>query len=300
MLHEARHTPAPALVLGVQFLLLLPAWQSADRGVWALCLFLVGLASLYGWILSFRRVRAIADTPTSRIASAAQGYVELYGTATMHDGHALTSRLGRVPCVWYRYRIEEKVGRDWRHVESGASSDTFLLRDGTGECVIDPEGAEVLPVHKRTWVSAPYRFTEWTIRAGDPVYALGQFRTLGGADPTLDVNDDVRGLLADWKRDRGRLLARFDADGNGEIDLDEWEQARAAARDEVLAKHREIRALPGLHIISAPDDGRLFLLSNAEPFSLTGRYRRWLALHFLVMCGAIGASLSLAASLHIV
>jgi hypothetical protein len=298
MLREARHTPAPARILGVQALLLVAALHGGSRGAWALCLFLVGVGSLYGWVLSFRRVRAIADTPTSRVASAAQGYVELFGTAHMHDGHLLTSRLGRLSCVWYRYRIERKAGRDWCHVESGASSDTFVLRDATGDCVVDPEGAEVLPQHKHTWISAPYRFTEWTIREGDAVYALGQFRTLGGADPTTDLNTDVRGLLAEWKRDRVKLLARFDADGNGEIDLDEWAAARAAAHEEVLRKHREIRALPGLHLMSAPDDGRLYLLSNLEPSSLTGRYRRWLALHFLLMCSATGASLAVATGLH--
>ena len=47
----------------------------------------------------------------------------------------------------------------------------------------------------------------------------------------------------------------------------------------VEQEHRAIRQQPGVHVLRAPQDGRLFLLSPLSPQSLRLRYLLWSALH---------------------
>src|SRR4030067_2822595 len=54
-------------------------------------------------------VRLIEDTPTAKIRSAPQGYVELEGLGKLMDGPPIIARLTGLPCVWDRYTIEEYV-----------------------------------------------------------------------------------------------------------------------------------------------------------------------------------------------
>ncbi|PKO53225.1 MAG: hypothetical protein CVU26_05100 [Betaproteobacteria bacterium HGW-Betaproteobacteria-2] len=83
------------------------------------------------------------------------------------------------------------------------------------------------------------------------------------------------------------LHERFDLDGNGEIDLQEWELARRAAVREVEKQHREIRAQNGTHIMRAPRDGRLFILSNHSPQRLRNQYLCWSIWHLLIVLGSV-------------
>ncbi len=51
--------------------------------------------SLYGIFRFFHRYRMIADTPTSRIRSAHQGYVELEGEGRLMQGRPIISPLSK-------------------------------------------------------------------------------------------------------------------------------------------------------------------------------------------------------------
>lgn len=261
--------------------------QVGTERAWALSAGIVAAISLLAWALAMRHVRAIGDTPTSRVASAAQGYSELRGTArvagdALHAPHSLSA------CVWYRFRIEHRRDGKWQHETSGESDASFLLDDGSGECLVDPDGAQVIPTHHRRWTQGDRRYAEWLIRDGDEVYALGDFITRGSVDAGLDLRADVSALLAEWKRDPVRLRERFDADGNGEIDLAEWEAARAAAHREVAARHREWHAHEQLHVMRAPKD-RLYLISTLSPATLLLRYRLWSAFHLTAFFAALVA-----------
>ncbi|HET9699731.1 MAG TPA: hypothetical protein VFP70_02305 [Burkholderiales bacterium] len=273
-----------ALTSGAHLVLLLMAVQIGTREAWLGFLSAVSLISFFAWIGNFRRHRLIGDTPTSRIASAAQGYTELQGRASAPPGAALLSKLTALPCLWFRYVVEHRNSEDkWERVDAGESGDTFLLRDGTGECVIDPEGAEIHSRHRQKWAKGDYRYTEWLLLADDPLYAIGEFSTTTGATVPLSESQDVGQLLAEWKQDRPRLLARFDLDGDGEINLREWALARAEARRRVAARHEEIRAgTPALHLLRAPSDGRMFLLTNLDPDRLVRKYRLWGIAHLLI------------------
>ncbi|HEY8353866.1 MAG TPA: hypothetical protein VIK69_02475 [Methylophilaceae bacterium] len=244
---------------------------------------LIGLISLFAWASSFRRKRLIADTPTSRIGSAAQGYVELYGRAVPEEDNLIRSPISGLPCVWYRYRIYQRQnGNKWHQIAQGVSDSIFQITDGTGRCFVDPDHAEVIGAERRVMTSGDLRRVE-ELLFGHAVYVLGEFSTQGGADVQLDPKADVAALLAEWKCDREGLLQRFDLDGNGEIDLQEWELARRAAQREVERQHREIRAQSGVHVIRAPRDGRLFILSNHSPQQLRNMYLRWSLWHLAIV-----------------
>ena len=78
-------------------------------------------------------------------------------------------------------------------------------------------------------VGQQYRYSEQRIVAGAPLYALGDFTTHSGVDPSIDRPGEIAALLRIWKKDREQPLQRFDENKDGEIDLKEWEQARQAA-----------------------------------------------------------------------
>jgi hypothetical protein len=204
-----------------------------------------------------------------------------------------------ITCTWWRYKIEERgfARRSWSTVDSGTSETPFLLDDGTGSCLVDPRGAEVFPDSTTVWYgpdpwpqgripSAPgvlgwlvermargkYRYTEHRLQPGARVYAIGQFRSLGGAGVD-DPGAAEAQLLHEWKKDQPALLARFDTDHDGKLSAAEWERARAAAHGQVIDGRAAAPAPACVHVLTDPMDGRAFLLAAADGATLASRFR---------------------------
>jgi hypothetical protein len=251
------------------------------------------LIAVSAWYGNLRRYRVIADHPTSRIASAPQGYVELDGQASDADGFALVAPLSGLPCIWYRYVLERRQGDSWVRSDAGESPDLMLLTDGSGKCLVDPEGAEVHTRHYRMWGDGQTRKKEWIIQAGDSLYVIGEHVTLGGANADLDFRADLAALLNEWKQDKAELLRRFDANCDGQVDLAEWARARTAAEAQVAREHLEIRTRDGFHLLRRPGHGRLYLIANLAPSRLARRYRWWSWAHLLASLAGGGAALAL-------
>jgi len=266
------------------------AIQAESAEVWPFALLAMSGVSFFAWIANYRRYRYIHDLPTSRVASAAQGYVELFGRTELLPGEPILSKLSRTPCCWFTYRVEEKGSNNkWQTVDSGSSVEQFLLVDDTGQCVISPEGAEVLTHDRRHWDEFDRRYTEWLLRPKSVVYAIGEFSTTTAAAVAPgDERADVGALLAQWKADQRQLRKRFDLDRDGRITMKEWELARLQARREVRALHAQVRSrsTEGVHILRKPADGRLFLLANELPDKIGARYRYWSWAHLVVFVGA--------------
>jgi hypothetical protein len=270
-------------------------------------LLVIGLAAVavYSFWYAFKawaKNRVIEDTPTSRVRSAAQGYVELSGQGLLSaDSHSKGPLTG-MPCTWWRYKIEERSyngrSRSWSTVDSGTSDAPFLLDDGTGQCLIDPRGAEVFPSASDVWygssewpemhipngtgifgwlvdtfVTDKYRYTEHRLQPREHLYAIGAFRSLGGVSvesPDAAMAD----LLREWKQDQAKLLARFDSNHDGTLSSAEWDQARAAALGQILdGRAAEVRP-PSVNVLEDPMDGRSFLLAASDGESLARRFRR--------------------------
>ncbi|MEK7877806.1 MAG: hypothetical protein AAB325_16640 [Pseudomonadota bacterium] len=279
---------------GAHFVIVAVAAQADSAAVWPYALAAMSVVSFVAWVANYRRYRYIADTPTSRIASAAQGYVELLGRAAQLPGAVLLTRFRRLPCVWYRYQVQEKGSDDkWSLKDEGESDDPFLLSDATGQCVIDPEQAEIITSHVETWTEGDYRYTESLLLPQDKIYALGDFSTIGGAGTALDFDGDVGALLTEWKKNQPQLLERFDLNRDNSIDLKEWQLARRQAQREVERQHQEMRASSDVNVMRRPADGRLFLLSNQLPEKLILRYQLWSCAHIVIFLGAGGWSFAL-------
>jgi hypothetical protein len=245
------------------------------------------VVSFFAWMSNYRRYRQISDLPTSKVASAAQGYVELFGRSAQIANAPVLSPLTGLPCCWYRYCVDRRTNEDkWEHEDSGASTAHFLLIDETGECVISPEGAEVLCAGKSTWTSGDQRFTEWLLLPQGVLYALGEFTTTSETDLELDRNKDVSDLLADWKKDHAGLLQRFDENHDGTLDLREWELARLEARRAVEKEHAERRSGAGVHLLRKPVDGRVFILASELPEKIGRRFALWSWVHLAFFFGA--------------
>jgi hypothetical protein len=288
MLVRLRREYAQLVTSGAQVLLLFAGFQMESREGWLGVLSVMALVSFIAWLSALKRLRAVRDTPTSKVASAAQGYVELTGRGKPFGDIPLVSKCRQLPCLWYRYKVEQRGHDDkWKTVDSGESADSFLLCDGTGDCVVDPEHAEIITQHRDRWHQGDYRYTEWKFIDGDRLYVLGEFRTRSSA-AEFDSRAELNALLAEWKRDKPALHARFDLNGDGELDMREWMLARQAARREVAKMQREAHAQPDLHLIGQPRDGKLFLISNLTPEKLSRRYLFWSWAHVVIFFGALG------------
>ncbi|MGO9036824.1 MAG: GIDE domain-containing protein [Steroidobacteraceae bacterium] len=285
-----------------------------------LLLGLAGVAAYSFWyaLKAWRANRVIGDTPASRVRSAAQGYVELLGQGLITEKSPNKAPLTSRPCTWWRYKIEERgsMGRSrgWATIDSGISEVPFILDDGTGRCLVDPRGAEVFPKAKDVWygdsvwpdVRIPdgqgifgkladlllsggrYRYTEYRLQSHEPVCALGEFRSLGGVgaeDPDVAVTE----LLHQWKQDQKTLLERFDRDRDGVLNGEEWELARAAARQQVLGGMLAKPTAPTVSVLAKPADGRAFLLAASDGASLARRLRRQAFAGFAACAGSSAA-----------
>ncbi len=287
-----------------------------DPWSWILALAFAAIGG--GWLsLRWLRIaRAVEDTPTSRIRSAAQGYVELAGRCRVLDGTENLAPLTLRPCVWWQFRIQQKAESSlqgkrrqaWKTINSGRSELPFLLDDGTGQCIVQPSGAEVLTGESTTWYgSTPwptqaagagllrpqqhrYRYIEERIYEHEQVCLLGRFRS-HTSTVSADTPAEVTALLAEWKQDQVALVERFDADRDGSVSLAEWEHARAEAKRAVAERRASSPATPALHVLERPDSGQLFLIAAFPERDVARRYKRRASLAFagfLLATAALG------------
>jgi hypothetical protein len=274
---------------GLHAIILIVALQTEDPRSWPWALLGMSVVSFFAWIGNTRRYRAIHDLPTSSITSAAQGYVELLGVGRLIEGSTVRSPVSARPCCWYHYTVEEQDSDNkWKTVEDNTSIDHFLLVDETGSCVVSPDGAEVISKERKSWQDGGRRYTEWLLLPDGPVYAIGEFTThSGNVLSAADEKSDVSALISEWKNNPQTLLQRFDADRDGQISLEEWEQARLAAISEVRKRHHEQfgAQTEGVHLLRKPRDRRLFLLANEMPDKLGRRYRVWAWVHLIAFLG---------------
>ena len=275
--------------------LLLLGLETATAAAWAGSLAATLALALLAWQSAQRRLRAVADTPTSRIASAAQGYVELVGRALALPDAPLYSPNHHLPCLWYRYRAFVREQNKWRPSGSGESDAPFLLDDGSGRCLIDPAGAEILAPRRDTYTSGDRRVEEELLLAGDRLYVLGEFTSQGGGQTHADTRLELGRILAGWKDEPDTLRQRFDLDRDGRISEQEWRLARQAAQRDLAARRREALAQPVSHVLGRPGHGRPHLIAAFPPDTLTSRYRLRLRLHGLV---AVASLLGLAVALQ--
>ena len=276
-----------------------PALIAAFAGTGAL-LFLVG------FFRRMRRDRLLADTPLMRIRSAAQGYVKVSGTTLPAGAAPAAAPLSGRQCVWWDFKVAEQYrdsrGRsEWRTVESATSVELFALEDEDAQLLVGPVRAEVTPSRRNTWygsesrpLSGPppvntallmgsFRYTESLLDVGAEVCVAGELRS---HSETGDLGAALAAKLHEWKQDPQRLLARFDADHDGQLNAAEWEAARAAAARECETQ-KLASDIARVSVISEPADGRPFLISPRGPDGMEKREWRMAWLYFALGLGCV-------------
>lgn len=280
----------------------------AEFAILALVLIVLTGAGFYVWKKSFQHARVMEDMPTSKVRSAAQGFVELAGTQHALDDSALSAPLTQSACTWWSYVIEKKQrshtskGRSqttWVTLEKETSVGFFNLRDETGEILVNPRGADVTPSIKKVWYGnsrrpsgsssgfagafgSRYRYTELIMRPGEPIYALGHFETWSNVAGKDERSERRSKILAEWKKNPAELVERFDSDGDGRVDMDEWDRARKAA--EALVEDHVAKAAmkPDVDVLMKSEEDHPFILSTKSQDELTKVYR-WKAIGGLIL-----------------
>ena len=274
---------------------------------------------------TFKRARLIEDMPTSKIRSASQGYTELIGVAEL-QGNPQLAPLSNTLCLWWRYTIEkyQSSGKSshWVTVDKKSCSQSFYIKDATGNCRVEPQGAEISCKHRHVWhgntrrpIGEPknikqtrnsgflslnttsvsfggigfgrrYRYTEYLILEGDPLYTLGHFETDSSGKRTLTPKQLTGNILNEWKQDFPALLNKFDQNNDGELDLKEWQLVRKAALKEAKLRQSQLANEPAEHVLTQPQHkGLPFIIGSTEQGHLSRRFRRqafFYALGFLV------------------
>ena len=240
------------------------------------------IAAPVGYVLWRKAMKArglMHGTATSKIATAAKGFVELSGRARQASARSLTDPLTGAPCLWFHMLTERRGSRNrWEVIKRDTSSQAFVVEDDSGACAVVVREQEVERAKAQLVVkeSSRLRHRLWWIRDGDLLYALGHLDRLAPGEsiepgpPAADAAQLAEALLREWKQDQPQLRSRYDANADGRIDAAEWENAREAARASAAAQviERETRApaalpgrLPITHRLSRPGDGRPMLVS---------------------------------------
>ncbi len=279
------------------------AWNLSPQQYWFSVALVAAAAGYTFWFgfRAWRKNRLIADTPVSRIRSAVQGYVELRGRGDSPAQTSIKAPLTHEACAWWRYQIQawrrNGKSKEWVTIEEGTSEAPFVLDDGTGQCLVDPRGAEVVAPTTDIWcgdsrypsvrrptatgalgwlernlTTRPYRYIEQRLDSGRYLCAIGEFRTHGGIR-TGDADAAVSALLHDWKKDQAGLLARFDENHDGVIGAAEWEKARAAAAAQVSAQRLAEPVAAAVSVVAKPGDGRPFVLTASDRDALARQFR---------------------------
>lgn len=243
---------------------------------------------LYFGFLELKASLAIKDTVTSRISSAAQGYVEIIGKGL--SGQSLSAPLSGLPCLWYEYSEYQNKSiwpnwfagsKDWKLVSSGKFHEPFVISDGTAACQVDPKGALMSNLDHDIWYDGKRRFHELLLLANKDIYVLGNFVTMGEEHAKAKVNKEVSALINEWKQTPEVMKAAFDLDNDGEISMQEMALVRARAQRGVKEK-TEVK-VEAVNTIGKPKDKRPFVISH-HPHSKLVRRHRLHGLFYLLIC----------------
>lgn len=167
------------------------------------------LTLLFFWLMLRvgRRMRFLADTPTSKARGVFIGQVELSGRSKLAP--PLRSFLAGSECVWYSYTVEEEWERwetehytdkdgksrtrqvrksGWTQIDHGGENPAFFIEDETGAVRVQPEGAQIDSVTA---------FSE-TVHRGDALYfQKGPSNEIAHSNGKRRFNEQVIPLNAD-------------------------------------------------------------------------------------------------------
>ena len=201
----------------------------------------------YSLLLLYYR-RMVENTPTSKIRSFSMGMVELSGKSRLY--YDLRTSATKTPCVYYRCRYykyqKTNDGSRWsltRSVSSGKIP--FYIEDDTGRVLIKPKGA-IFNIPMTTQSFQGSYIPTLSIQLHDPntkvmeemiperarLYVLGSAQVEKHGKKTREIIIDKLRRL----KQSPKTMSEYDINGDGQVDVDEWETARSDVERMVYAE----------------------------------------------------------------
>lgn len=254
----------------------------------------LAVALCWGVFVCLRLKRFVENTPTSRIRSLAMGLVEVHGRATRR--YALVAPMTQGACVWYRLRKYRRDSNNrWQMTsESNSAHVPFVLDDGSGRVVIDPGGAKVKAKTQETGYPGESTLIGAAVEGGpdekwveELIYEGTSLYVLGYARPARAVGPGLRGRTVEALR-RLKLdpqaLHRYDTNGDGRLDVDEWQAARDDAERLAATEQLAETTRTNDHVlVGKPPRGLPFLIAEGQTGAeLAGRYG-WIGAVLLIL-----------------
>lgn len=214
-----------------------------------------------------RHGRLIEDTPTAKLRSAAQGYVEIQGHQNIFTQAVTCSPYSQDICTWYEVKLEQHVrsGKNsyWHTIDHRYCQNPIYVYDGTGECIVCPDPkTKIYTSFYRSWhgfsprATKPpknivmkilswfgsYRFSERLLLPETPIYVIG--------------------MLATYSLDNAAMLSKF---GIYAEHLSQWQD-------------EQVKVISSLDLPSR----RPFIVSAQSQAKITSQYR-WGSRFYLVL-----------------
>jgi hypothetical protein len=233
-----------------------------------------GTAGFMLWLRALGMRTTMTSVPTARLASAPQGYVELNGRA-----RRLSAEFSALRPHWLWQRITRSRGTPALEVTEAP----FCFSDGAATAVILPEGADVICKNRYAERNGNARTVTESIHSGETLYVLGY---LSSVDDVSDLAAEAERMASDIRLDPA-ARRRFDADGDGRLDIRESLKLHASAYK--MAQERATGQQT--HVISRPPDGRPYIISTVPIPLMSARFLAysWLGLA-LGLAGVVSAT----------
>jgi len=241
----------------------------------------LALFCFYQAVRYYKYVLFLGNIPTARARSASQGYVELIGKARPMSTSPLYVPDMDIPCVWYEYEYKIGQGDDSQTIYKRADQ-SFLVDDDTGTCRIDPLYIKFITKNSKkrslTGSLVDYSGVTWVrwIEVGEEVHVYGNFTSLY-IDYGKQGKDLKKSRLKKLKNDHERLMI-YDKNRDGNIGIDEWEEARRDVDEEVdryiMDKQKTVKDNFYENVLKPPEDKHLpYLVSAYRETGIISRYR---------------------------
>ncbi|MGM0454208.1 MAG: hypothetical protein ACQERN_13705, partial [Thermodesulfobacteriota bacterium] len=212
-------------------------------------------------------------------------------------------------CIFYRCRYyqrrQSRDGQTWQLIRQTASGRLpFYLEDDTGRILIRPAGAmfhisgsrQEFSGNQGLWLSAAVaddniKIYEDLIGESASVYVLGTARPERVARP---LKNKIVEKLKALKSNKAELM-RYDANGDGRVDMAEWETARKDIENIVHAESLQDGGPTEQVVIKKAAYGTLpFIIADTEDGIIRKlRYRTWIFLLGGLLCIGLGTELLL-------
>jgi hypothetical protein len=174
----------------------------------------------------------------------------------------------------------------------------FLIEDETGSVEVDPRGAIVHVSSRQTFHRPPFSESiavpgsivtveETYIPEGYRLYVLGELRQI--VPNPAHEREEIARRLRDLKADRERMAA-CDADGDGTVDIAEWDAARSEVERQWNAARAGSDGRSDRLVIGRPESRDLFFISERSEAKTIAAFGRRSVASF-----ALGTALVLAA-----